>query len=210
MAYGMLIDLKKCVGCHACATACKGAHGTPPGVTRSHVERSFEGTYPDARKTILPVLCNHCENAPCVEACPSGATMKREDGIVVIDKEVCIGCKACVSACPYGARYYYESETGYFGELNEYEQVKYAEDMPTGKVDKCTFCADRIDAGKGEVQACVAACPAGARVFGDLEEIKKKALDEGGFQLAPENGTNPSVWYIPNNVVEAGEAKSQN
>ena len=82
--------------------------------------------------------------------------------------------------------------------------------MPTGKVDKCTFCADRIDAGKGEVQACVAACPAGARVFGDLEEIKKKALDEGGFQLAPENGTNPSVWYIPNNVVEAGEAKSQN
>ena len=100
MAYGMLIDLKKCVGCHACATACKGAHGTPPGVTRSRVERSFEGTYPDVRKTILPVLCNHCENAPCVEACPSGATTKREDGIVVIDKEVCIGCKACVSACP--------------------------------------------------------------------------------------------------------------
>ena len=123
MAYGMLIDLKKCVGCHACATACKGAHGTPPGVTRSRVERSFEGTYPDVRKTILPVLCNHCENAPCVEACPSGATTKREDGIVVIDKEVCIGCKACVSACPYGARYFYESETGYFGELNEYEQV---------------------------------------------------------------------------------------
>ena len=107
MAYGMLIDLKKCVGCHACATACKGAHGTPPGVTRSRVERSFEGTYPDVRKTILPVLCNHCENAPCVEACPSGATTKREDGIVVIDKEVCIGCKACVSACPYGTRYFW-------------------------------------------------------------------------------------------------------
>lgn len=111
---------------------------------------------------------------------------------------------------PRRACFFTGSETGYFGELNEYEQVKYAEDMPTGKVDKCTFCADRIDAGKGEVQACVAACPAGARVFGDLEEIKKKALDEGGFQLAPENGTNPSVWYIPNNVVEAGEAKSQN
>ena len=85
MAYGMLIDLKKCVGCHARRRA-KGTWN-PSGVTRSRVERSFEGTYPDVRKTILPVLCNHCENAPCVEACPSGATTKREDGIVVIDRK---------------------------------------------------------------------------------------------------------------------------
>ena len=95
MAYGMLIDLKKCVGCHACAVACKEAHGTPPGITRSHVKREFEGEYPDATMHIVPMLCMHCENPPCVEACPTeGATYKREDGIVVVDKEKCIGCKS--------------------------------------------------------------------------------------------------------------------
>ena len=116
MAYGMLIDLKKCVGCHACAVACKEAHGTPPGITRSHVKREFEGEYPDATMHIVPMLCMHCENPPCVEACPTeGATYKREDGIVVVDKEKCIGCKSCIMACPYGARYYRENEDGYFG-----------------------------------------------------------------------------------------------
>ena len=165
MAYGMLIDLKKCVGCHACAVACKEAHGTPPGITRSHVKREFEGEYPDATMHIVPMLCMHCENPPCVEACPTeGATYKREDGIVVVDKEKCIGCKSCIMACPYGARYYRENEDGYFGsELNEYEAVMYTA-MPQGRVDKCTFCVDRIDAGGNEPQACVAACPAGARV----------------------------------------------
>ena len=88
MAYGMLIDLKKCVGCHACAVACKEAHGTPPGITRSHVKREFEGEYPDATMHIVPMLCMHCENPPCVEVCPTeGATYKREDGLGVVDKE---------------------------------------------------------------------------------------------------------------------------
>ena len=165
MAYGMLIDLKKCVGCHACAVACKEAHGTPPGITRSHVKREFEGEYPDATMHIVPMLCMHCENPPCVEACPTeGATYKREDGIVVVDKEKCIGCKYCMMACP------------------------------------CTFCVDRIDAGGNEPQACVAACPAGARVFGDLETLKKQAESAAGFQLLPDEGANPSVWYLPNKV----------
>ena len=116
----------------------------------------------------------------------------------MIDKEKCIGCKACITACPYAARYYVESEGGYFGsELNEYEALMYPT-MPKGSVDKCTFCVERIDAGKGEVQACVAACPAGARVFGDLEELKKQAVEKDGFQLLPEEGTNPAVWYVPN------------
>ena len=106
MTYGMLIDLKKCVGCHACAVACKEAHGTPPAVMRSHVERAFEGTYPQAVKHVVPMLCMHCENAPCIAACAvEGATYKRDDGIVMIDKEKCIGCKACITACPYAARY---------------------------------------------------------------------------------------------------------
>lgn len=201
MTYGMLIDLKKCVGCHACAVACKEAHGTPPTVTRSHVKREFEGTYPDVRKTAVPMLCMHCESAPCIEACAvEGATYKREDGIVVIDKEKCIGCKACITACPYAARYYIESEEGYFGaELNEYETLMYPT-MPKGSVDKCTFCVERVDAGKGELQACVAACPAGARVFGDLDALKKQAEEADGYQLLPDEGTNPSVWYLPHKV----------
>lgn len=202
MAYGMLINLKKCIGCHACATACKGAHGTPVGVTRSHVIRETEGTFPTARKVITPVLCMQCETAPCIAACAvEGATYKRDDGIVVVDKEKCIGCKACIAACPYGARYYCEKEGGYFGsELNEYEETMYPYIVP-GTVDKCTFCVERID-GDGSPQACVAACPAGARTFGDLEAIKAEAEAAGGFQLLPEEGTNPSVWYIPDTVNE--------
>lgn len=86
MTYGMLIDLKKCIGCHACAVACKEAHGTPPKVTRAHVEIEYVGNYPDVRMTAYPMLCMHCENAPCVEVCPTGASFKREDGIVAINK----------------------------------------------------------------------------------------------------------------------------
>ena len=85
MTYGMLIDLKKCIGCHACAVACKEAHGTPPKVTRAHVEIEYVGNYPDVRMTAYPMLCMHCENAPCVEVCPTGASFKREDGIVAIN-----------------------------------------------------------------------------------------------------------------------------
>ena len=201
MTYGMLIDLKKCIGCHACANACKAAHGTPPGVTRSHVTREVEGTYPGARKEIVPMLCMHCENPPCVEACAvEGATFKRDDGIVVVDKEKCIGCKACIAACPYGARYFRETEDGYFGsELNAYEEVMYPT-MPKGSVDKCTFCVERIDAGDGVPQACVAACLASARVFGDLDTLKKQAQEGDGYQLLPDEGTNPSVWYLPSKV----------
>lgn len=202
MTYGMLIDLKKCIGCHACSVACKEAHGTRPGVRRSHVEREFEGTYPTARKTAIPMLCMHCETAPCVEVCPTSASFKREDGIVAVNKDECIGCKSCVSACPYGARYYTEDEAGYFGsELNDYEEVMYPT-MPAGTVDKCTFCAERIDGQTGEMQACVAACPAGARLFGELDDIRSQAEAADGYQLLPEEGTNPSVWYLPFNVNE--------
>lgn len=199
MAYGMLIDLKKCVGCHACSVACKEAHGTPPGTRRSHVVRETEGVFPDVKRNIVPMLCMQCENAPCVDNCPTGASIKREDGIVIVDKETCIGCKMCIEVCPYGSRYYREDDSGYFGEkLNEYESVMYV-DMPKNTVDKCTFCAERID-GSGETQACVAACPAGARVFGDLENIKAEAEAANGFQLQASLGTNPSVWYLSHEV----------
>ena len=202
MAYGMLIDLKKCIGCHACSVACKEAHGTRPGVRRSRVVREFEGTYPTARKTAIPMLCMHCADAPCVEICPTGASIKREDGIVVINKDECIGCGSCQTACPYDARHLAESEDGYFGpQLNEYEEKLYPT-MPKATMDKCTFCAERIDAGKGVKQACVAACPTGCRVFDDLAKIESQAKAANGFQLQADKGTNPSVWYLPFDVNE--------
>ena len=170
MAYGMLIDLKKCVGCHACAVACKEAHGTPPGITRSHVKREFEGEYPDATMHIVPMLCMHCENPPCVEACPTeGATYKREDGIVVVDQGRCIGCRYCHEACPFGTPHY----------------------TPQG-MDKCDCC---LGAGvePGREPYCVQACPADALHFGELEEMRPQAEAAGATDLL-EAPTGPSFF----------------
>ena len=195
MAYGFLIDLEKCVGCHGCSVACKAANGTPPGVTRSKVVRGTEGTYPNAKRIIMPMLCMMCENPACVEACPTGASSIREDGIVVIDKETCIGCNSCALACPYEARYIITEETGYFGEiLNEYEAVAYS-DITVPCADKCDFCIGYNGGEPGPV--CVQACMAEARVFGDLEEIKKLAEERGGSVYMPETGANPRVYYLP-------------
>ena len=180
MAYGMLIDLKKCVGCHACAVACKEAHGTPPGITRSHVKREFEVEYPDATMHIVPMLCMHCENPPCVEACPTeGATYKREDGIVVVDKEKCIGCKYCMMACPYGVRSW-----------NAAESV----------VEKCTLCAHLSK--NGELPMCVRTCSAGARFYGDIDDPSSdasKALaaaDPASIHTLQDVGNHPATHYI--------------
>ena len=180
MAYGMLIDLKKCVGCHACAVACKEAHGTPPGITRSHVKREFEGEYPDATMHIVPMLCMHCENPPCVEACPTeGATYKREDGIVVVDKEKCIGCKYCMMACPYGVRSW-----------NAAESV----------VEKCTLRAHLSK--NGELPMCVRTCSAGARFYGDIDDPSSdasKALaaaDPASIHTLQDVGNHPATHYI--------------
>ena len=198
--YGMLINTKKCVGCYACRMACQMINKLEPEEAFISYKEIEQGTYPSVYAEPVPVQCMHCENAPCVEVCPQDATYKRDDGIVVIDKDKCIGCGACQTACPYDARHLAASEDGYFGsELNEYEAVMYTA-MPPATMDKCTFCAERIDAGLGEKQACVAACPAGARVFGELDDIRAEAEAAGGYQLLPEEDTNPSVWYIPFNV----------
>ncbi|MGE4272534.1 MAG: 4Fe-4S dicluster domain-containing protein [Desulfitobacterium sp.] len=197
MSYCMVIDLKRCVGCNACATMCKQENGTPPGVTRSKVMKKEFGTYPSVRKLSLPMLCMHCEDPSCVNVCPTGATEKREDGIVTVDKEVCIGCRACMTACPYGARYFRESEEGYFGqELTPFEAVKYV-DQPKGVIDKCDFCLEsRLSKGLSE-PACVQTCIAKARFFGKKEDLEELIQSRKGYQLRPELGTNPSVYYLP-------------
>ena len=197
MAYGMVIDLKKCVGCHACHVRCKAENGTPPGVTRAKVLRQSVGTYPDVKRSIVPLLCMQCENPPCVEQCPAEATVKDDDGVVSIDLEKCIGCDLCIAACPYEARYAIKEGTGYFGEgLNPYETSSYNEGR-VGAVDKCDFCKGNGRLERGEAPACVDACVVGARTFGQLEDLMELVESRDGFQLYPEKGTNPSVWYLP-------------
>lgn len=199
MAYSMLIDLKKCVGCHACSTSCKGANGTPPGVLRCRVERTTEGTYPDVVRRITPIACQHCDAPACVEVCPTGASCKREeDGIVVVNKEECIGCQSCMQACPYGARYLLDLSAGYFGEkFTAFEEVAYSGKVDK-TIDKCDFCLGRTAEGAVPEPACVAACVADARVFGTVEEIEALVAASGrkAVKLLEEEGTAPVIVYL--------------
>jgi len=197
MSYGFIIDMEKCIGCHGCSVTCKAANGTPPGVTRSHVLRSYEGTYPDVHRIIRPVMCNHCENPLCVPVCPiDGATYRREDGIVVIDKELCDGCGHCIEACPYGARYAISSPDGYFGaQLSPYEEVAYV-GKEEGTVDKCDFCLE-YSGGADPNPVCVKACQVEARIFGELDALQGMIAARGGATYLPEEGTSPVVFYLP-------------
>jgi tetrathionate reductase subunit B len=175
--WGMVIDLRKCIGCQACTVACSMENLVPLGQFRTIVSTYEVDVAGDARRATLPRLCNHCENPPCVEVCPTQATYQREDGIVVVDNTVCIGCGYCVQACPYDARF-----------INP----------ETHTVDKCNFCVHRVDAGL--LPACVETCVGGARVFGDLNDLNSKVsrlLREYSTQvLKPSMGTEPRVFYI--------------
>lgn len=194
--YGMAIDLGACIGCNACTLACKQEHATPPGIFWGRVMEEEVGHYPNTRRLFLPVLCNHCKEPACREVCPSGATYKREDGIVLIDYEKCIGCRACIAACPYMARYFMEESLPYYADGPTPYEVHF-QNFQEGVVQKCTFCVERL--ARGLEPACVQTCPTSCRYFGDLEDPRsavsvfmkgKKAL-----QLLPEQGTDPSVFY---------------
>jgi len=195
----MVIDLKRCTGCYACQLSCKAEHGTPPGVFFARLLKREEGQYPTVRQLFLPVLCNHCENAPCVDACPTGASFKWEDGTVDIDADKCVGCRSCMMACPYSNRYYNDGPQNYYEKgATAYERARVSRHQ-TGVVMKCDFCRDRVRSGKQP--ACVANCPTVARYFGDLDdpnsEVSRLIKERGGFPLHPELGTKPSVYYLP-------------
>jgi dimethyl sulfoxide reductase iron-sulfur subunit len=194
--YGMVIDLKLCINCNACTMACKAAHGTQPGVFWNKVLEKESGKYPNVTRLFIPVLCNHCRDPLCETVCPTGATYRNEDGLVLVDYEKCIGCKACISACPYGVRTYVDKERFYFPNtpipynVNELRGIE-------GVVQKCTFCVDRLKVG--EQPACVEVCPPSCRIFGDLNdpgsEVWQVIRSRNAFQLLPDKGTDPSVFY---------------
>ncbi|HOE17635.1 MAG TPA: 4Fe-4S dicluster domain-containing protein [Syntrophorhabdaceae bacterium] len=210
--WGMVINLNKCIGCYACMIACKQEHYLPSQVFWGRVLVGETGKYPTVRKQVYPVLCNHCQDAACVNVCPTGASIKREDGIVIIDYDKCVGCRYCVMACPYQQRTFYGDDgKEYFpGQgFTEWEIIgRKLNPLQKGTVVKCTFCAERVDEGikrglkpgvdRDATPACVNACPAKARFFGDLDDPESEVskLAKRGSQLSPEHGTNPSVYYI--------------
>jgi tetrathionate reductase subunit B len=174
---GMVIDLRRCIGCHACTAVCKAENHVPLGVYRDWVEEYVVGEYPDARPTFVPKLCNHCTDPGCLRACPTGAIFKRADGIVDLDHDMCIGCRACNQACPYGATFV---------------------DPVRNTADKCNLCAHRVD--EGLRPACVDVCPSQCRVFGDLDDpdsAPRRLMDEQATTvLRPELGLGPNVRYV--------------
>ena len=202
--YGMCIDLKRCYGCYACVMACKVKNHTPPGVFWARVLKGERGTFPNTTRQALPVLCMQCDEPSCLEVCPTGATVKLDNGIVIVEKDKCIGCKSCMMACPYGARYSVEKWESYFPEglpLSPYEEFAkeaWEETSGVGVATKCDFCRDRIE--NGGQPACVEACSAKARTFGDLDdpnsEISILITKYRGEVLNPELGNKPKVYYL--------------
>lgn len=214
MRWGMVINLTKCAGCYACVIKCKQEHFLPPDIVWGRLLIGETGEYPTAQKHMYPVLCNHCKEPRCVEVCPTGATEKREDGIVVIEQEKCAGCRYCLVSCPYQARSYLSTDNKeyYPGQgMTEYEALgRKLYPHQIGVVTKCNLCWERIDKGMREglkpgedreaTPACVNACPAKARTFGDLDDpqsnISVLIREKRAFVLHPEYGTEPSVYYM--------------
>ncbi|MDR1359064.1 MAG: 4Fe-4S dicluster domain-containing protein [Coriobacteriales bacterium] len=204
MKLAMAIDVSKCIGCKACAVACKSNNNLPNGIWWNRVDmnngqdsEAATGTYPgDLSLGFVPTACQQCDKPACVEVCPVGATWKETDGIVVIDAEICNGCELCLAACPYNARSF------------NYEEPEYQTDFPLGDEDapahvaltaeKCDLCAHRR--ARDAEPACMELCLARCRVWGDLEdpqsEISEFIAGKQTFSLLEDRGTYPSTLYI--------------
>ena len=205
MHYGMVIDTKRCVGCNACTVACKMANNVPQDIfwTRALTDGGEmmdtpAGEFPDVSLRYITVSCQHCENPACAKVCPVGATYKDpETGVVRQDYDKCIGCRMCMSACPYtGVRSFNWEEPRYPMDfaLGDADAPKHQKHV----VEKCIFCYQRL--ARGETPACMDLCPARARHFGDLDdpdsEVSQLLKERSYEQLLPSEGTKPSVYYL--------------
>ncbi|GAB4563330.1 MAG: 4Fe-4S dicluster domain-containing protein [Anaerolineae bacterium] len=207
--WGMVIDLRKCVGCHACTVSCVAENKLPPGVVYRPVLDQEIGTFPNVTRRFMPRPCLQCDEPPCVPVCPVGATWKRSDGIVTIDYDQCIGCRYCITACPYSARTFDSGHT-YTEDTPEqqmYEMLpafEYGESRardggsPIGNARKCHFCVHRLE--RGELPMCVTTCIGMANFFGDLNDpdslVSEMAAKPNVFVLKEELGTKPKVFYL--------------
>lgn len=223
--WAMVIDQQRCVGCGACIIACKTENNLDEGITWSYKITETRGTFPNVRYHYTPTLCNHCEDAPCARGCPTNAMHKAEGGITMHDPDKCIGCKYCIYNCPYGVIYFNWTKPHAFwrngkalikgcttspkeevekigGNGTPYYNPERADTLdgirPMGVVEKCTFCDHRIK--QGLLPACVEACPADARIFGDLDdpdsEVSKLLGKHKPYRLKEHLGTKPKIYYI--------------
>jgi len=221
--WGMVIDTRKCVGCTACTVGCVMENKLPPGVVYRPVLDTEIGEFPNVNRRFLPRPCMQCDNPPCVPVCPVGATWKRKDGIVEIDYDACIGCRYCITACPYSARTFDFGEnwtdaaaegkdavlalaTG--REYEGLESFEYGEtwrrkegvipQSPVGNARKCHFCLHRIE--KGVLPMCVTTCIGRATFFGDLNDpdslVSELIARNNAVRLKEELGTQPKVYYL--------------
>lgn len=207
-SWAMVIDQAKCLGCGDCIKACQASNDCPPDISWTKL---YEVEDVGDRKVFLPVPCMHCEHAPCVSVCPVKASYYRPDGIVMMDYDLCIGCRYCQAACPYQARSFnWDNFTEENPLVPEYGEPD-IERRPRGVVEKCSFCYQRIDRGmtagltpgvdRAATPACVNACPHDARVFGDLNDpesrVSKLLANNPEYRLREELGTGPRVYYLP-------------
>lgn len=174
--YGMVMDTRRCVGCGACVLACKAENRVSNGGFRDWIVTETRGTFPNLFQQIRSERCNHCQNSPCVSACPTGASHRSDGGAVVVTRRKCSGCKVCIVACPYGARYVH----------------------PDGFIDKCTFCLHRVRQGMSP--ACVEICPTRSLHFGDLNdpnsEVSRLLKARDYRVLKPEQGLKPNHFFL--------------
>lgn len=175
--WALAFDTRKCINCKACVVACKAENDVPAGKFRNRINEERGGHYPHLRASFEPEQCHHCASPSCVRVCPTGASYRREDGLVLVEAKDCIGCGYCIIACPYDARFF---------------------NPETRVVDKCSMCVHRVE--EGREPACVETCPSRVRTFGNLDDPNsqlRRLLDSRRAQVKKaQTGNNPQGWYL--------------